>query len=267
MNVKAGFFSLLMFSAAAFANERDETLINKFMKQELAKEISKMPDKKASIQSIRFLTEKKINKIWTGYFFVMKISLTEDGETKVAPSKFIMFTDGQTVTGELPSHLAKNIVVDLTPKIEPLMYDEDHYVAGNKNAKHKIVVFSDPICPGCRNAIPKILDKVRKNPKDYVLYFYHFPLEQIHPQAAGIVKSMNALERLGKHDVIDRVYRGEVDSVDDLQRIYGKFKITKKDVEKYKNDLEVTERMAVAGTPSLYYDGESDPFGKKFFNK
>lgn len=263
------FLFIPIVSMSLFAGDINQDLITNYLKQSIAKEAAKQPGKKASVKSIRFLTTKKIDKLWTGYFISMKVNVADDGEAaaEVIPANVILFTDGKSVKEELAGPLGQDITASLLPVVNEAMYDTDHLIAGNKNAKHKIIVFSDPICPGCRKVIPKILERVRNNPNEFALYFYHFPLEHIHPEAVDLVKGMIALHRMGKKDVIDRVYKGDIQNIDDLKRMYGSFKITQKDVQHYKNDLEVTEQLAVGGTPTLFYDGVNDLHGKKFFKK
>ena len=251
-----------------FAGDINHELLTSYLKQSISKEVAKQPNKKALIKNIRFLTSKKIDKTWTGYFISMKVTVFDNGESgaEVIPAQVILFTDGKSVTEELAGPLGQDITASLIPTVDESMYAADHIIAGNKSAKHKIVVFSDPVCPGCRKALPRILTRVRNNPNEFVLYFYHFPLEHIHPEAVGIVKGMIALHRIGKRDVIDRVYTEDIQSFSDLKKMYGDIKISEKDVQHYKNDLDVTERLAVAGTPALYYDGVNDPHGKRFFS-
>lgn len=256
----------LFLSVLLSASDKNEAAITQYLKQGIAKESARQL-KEASLNSIRFLNSKKIDDTWTGYFVALKVDVMESGSIETLPLTSILFTDGKRVIEEIQTPLAQEIKQDLVPKINPSMYGLDHHVAGNINAKHKIVVFSDPICPGCRKAIPQILNRVRNNPAEFSLYFYHYPLERIHPEAVNIVKGMIALQGMGKKDVIDRVYKEEIQNIDDLKGLYGNFKITKKDIQHYKNDLEVTEKLAVGGTPTLYYDGVADPRGKKFFNK
>ena len=52
---------------------------------------------------------------------------------------------------------------------------------GDKNAKHKIVVFTDPDCPYCAK-LPQELKKVIEERKDIAFYMKMFPLK-IHPEA------------------------------------------------------------------------------------
>lgn len=258
--------ALMLIGISLYANPNHDAITG-FLKRSVAAEAIKYPGKKVNIKDIRFLNSKKIDKDWTGYFVTAKIDVTENGEQETVRYQSIFFTNGSLVTDQMSTPLAKDIQSDLVPKAVPAMYDEAHWIAGNKGAKNKIVLFSDPQCPGCRHWVPKIIEKVKANPNKFVLYFYHYPLTQIHPESAEIVQGMIALHRMGKDDIVERVYREEVNSAVDLEKMFGGYKVTKKDIEHYKNDLEWVEKLAVPGTPGLYVNGELDLGGKKFFSK
>jgi len=256
---------LCLTSSAAM--DAKQIVIYKYLKQQLNQELIKNPGNKVKIVYTRFLTSKTVDQTWSGYFVSMKLNVSNGKESETRFFRSVLFTDGKYVTDELSTPLGDQIAADLTPKVTKDMYDAEHYVCGNKNALHKLVLFTDPLCPACRIAMPKILKKVRQNPTLFALYVYHYPLINLHPKSEEIVKGVISLTRAGKKDIFDKVYTEDISSAEDLRRMYGSYKITQKDVVNYKKDLEATERLAVVGTPSLYFDGVLDPFGKKFFSK
>lgn len=260
----AGLLIAPILAASLYADANHDAITG-FLKNSIAKEALKYPEKKVLIRDIRFLNSKKLDKEWTGYYVTAKLDVTENGEREIAPYQSVLFTNGKVVTWQLATPLAEDIAADLTPKVPSVMYDSRHLIAGSAKAKHKIVVFSDPLCPACQHWVPKVIEKVKNNPSRFALYYYHFPLEQLHPESPGIVKGMIALQRSGKKGVVERVYRGGVENEIDLEKMYGGYRVTKKDIEHYKSDLEWAEKLAVRGTPSLYLDGELDVGGKNFW--
>lgn len=263
---KIWLIGLLFISSVIHAADHNKEVIEQYLKRSLSQELAKNPSIKAKVEYIRFLSQKQVDKDWTGYYVSMKLKIMENGQGRTTFVRSPLFTNGKMVTDDLSTPLGGQISTELVPTIPSGMYDAEHYVAGNKNALHRLVLFTDPLCPSCRMVMPRILKKVRDNPSKYVLYVYHYPLESIHPESAGIVKGMIALWRSGKRDVFDRVYSEDIASSSDLNRMYGGFKISKKDIAQYKKDLEKTELLAVAGTPYLYFDGVMDSHGRKFFN-
>lgn len=259
--------SVMLLWTTCYGSQKDETVIKNYLIGTVDKGNTLSLDKEVKIREVNFLNSKKVDEQWTGYYVSMRLMVLEGKKKSVVPVSFVLFTDGKVVTKDLAIPGAQDIASGLLPAIIPSMYNDEHFLAGHKNAKHKLVVFSDPICPACRNALPKILNKVRSNPDEFVLYYYHFPLENLHPQAPSLVKGMIALQRMGKKGIVDQVYTQDIKSLGALNKVYGSIKITQKDIKHYNYDLKMVEKLAVSGTPTLYYDGEIDQYGKKFFNK
>jgi len=65
---------------------------------------------------------------------------------------------------------------------------KDALVLGNKNAKNRIIVFSDPECPFCAK-LHQEMNKVVSERKDIAFYIKMFPLK-IHPRAYEKAKTI-----------------------------------------------------------------------------
>jgi thiol:disulfide interchange protein DsbC len=65
---------------------------------------------------------------------------------------------------------------------------QDAIILGNKNAKNKLIVFSDPECPYCAK-LHQEMKKVVKERKDIAFYIKMFPLK-IHPGAYDKAKTI-----------------------------------------------------------------------------
>lgn len=87
--------------------------------------------------------------------------------------------------------------------------DADHY-RGNLNAPVKIVEYSDPECPFCKqfhNTLKQVMAKYGGN----VLWVYrHFPLDGLHPKARKEAEAMECAYELSGNDgfwkFTDRIY-------------------------------------------------------------
>ena len=101
--------------------------------------------------------------------------------------------NGQPSQGEQPAP-EQEIV------IEPVM--EDDHIRGNPNAAIMLVEYSDYDCPFCKNfheTMNRIMDEYGANGK--VAWVYrHFPLAQLHPNAARIAEASECAAELGGND-------------------------------------------------------------------
>ncbi|MDQ1341101.1 MAG: thiol:disulfide interchange protein DsbC [Campylobacterota bacterium] len=173
----------------------------------------------------------------------------------------------------------KSIKDSFSPPFESKYYKKDRIIAGDKsgNAKHKIVIFSDPLCPFCLDLTPDIISFVKKHPNDISLYFYHLPLESLHPSSPTIIKAALALEESGYKDVVEKLYKAEFDpKIIDEEKIlkafneYFKTTLTKAQIntdsikKHLQEDVQIASSAMVRGTPTVYIDGKKDDRGEAF---
>jgi len=167
----------------------------------------------------------------------------------------------------------------IIPKFSDDDYSDAHLISGNKNAKNKVVVFSDPVCPFCIRTIPNIYADVKDN-SDIALYYYHFPLASIHPSSIAISKAMIVAKNQGIKNILPRVYKDGLFSAKasekEVLEIFNKTfntKITSEDINKeeikkeLENDLQIASKLMINGTPSVYFNGEKDPTLFKYKQK
>ncbi len=165
----------------------------------------------------------------------------------------------------------------LKPKLKKEIYDDKHLIAGNKDAKHKIVVFSDPQCPFCQTIIPKVYKATVDNPKTFALYYYHFPLLRIHPVSDIISRAMVVEHQKGNNQKVMDMYKfkinpREVNATKVLGRLNKEFSmnITEEQLntdavnKELKFDKEMATKAMVSGTPTIYIDEVWDPTRKKY---
>ncbi len=184
----------------------------------------------------------------------------------------IMFVKDGLVTGHLVNlKNGHDYRDDIKPTVPQSMYDDAHLLYGNKDAKHKIIVFSDPMCPFCQEVVPDIMKAAKEHPDKIALYYYHVPLKRIHPVSNTLTKVMYLAQKEGKKDVLEKMYTLKINPREtDVKKIlpavkrHTGFSVTEKQLnaqevkDAMKADEDTAGRMMVSGTPTVYIDGEWD---------
>ena len=224
------------------------------------------------IEKIKVIAEQALpgRPDWKAYMFRMDLSYR--GKKQSVP---------ETIFVNTKEHLAAISLIDLRtgqdlreavkPKIPADYYDQKHLVAGNPNAAHKVVVFSDPQCPFCIGFVPGLVKEVKAHPNKLALYYYHMPLLRLHPVSETLTRAMEYLQSQGRTDDALKVYKLKIDPrTRDEKKILAALKkqlgidLKPSDIDKpeYKKavqeDMKKAARMMVRGTPTVYYDGEYD---------
>jgi len=265
--------STLILLTSVLNADIDENKILKFEKARL----SKNPN--ITIESVNIAMKKELDqKGWYGIVFDVVAQL----DAKTVKAKDILFTNGQTATPELYNiKTGKSYKDYMKPKLTEKYYDDEHLIAGNKDAKHKIVLFSDPLCPHCIEYSPELIKDVKKNPKQFALYYYHFPLLGLHPDSDVITKAMHVASQMGIKDVVYKTYTGNFydyltehkNSDKKVLEVFNKImktnitldQINSKDVKKsIEHDIFMGEEAMVQGTPTVFFDGVYDKSRYKY---
>ncbi len=212
------------------------------------------------------------NKKWKAYF--LKIDLQIPSKKKNISVKDIIFSDGTLISKDfIDINTGRSIKSSFSFPATPEMYDEEHLLIGSKDAKNKLILFSDPQCPFCMEYVPELLGWMKKHQKNFALYYYHFPLS-IHPTSKALVKAELAAEKLGIMSDVDlnlKVYtelfdfkdNSEASVLKEFNRIF-KTHLTKKDinakdiVDRVNGDIRVANNLMIGGTPTLYVNGKKD---------
>lgn len=216
-------------------------------------------------------------KGWSAYILNVSAYLKDKPKDEVS-QKMVWFSDGKIITKELTNmDTGENLLESIKPKVKPQYYSKANLIYGNANAKHRVAIFSDPLCPFCRGFVPKAIEDMKKEPNKFAVYYYHFPLARLHPAAIILVQAAAAAELQGVKDVILKLYTVEINSKErDVKKILAAFnkslgtKITEKDlanplVKKHIDfDMNVAKNLMVAGTPTLYLDDKIDKTKKKY---
>lgn len=217
--------------------------------------------------------KKELGNGWSGYVFSLDITIK--AQNKDITVNDTLFSNGQFITSELKAMNGLDLKRKMHPILDARYYTDEHLIAGNKNAKHKLVVFSDPLCPICTTDTPRIIKDVQDNPDLFALYYISYPLE-MHPTAMTIAKAAELLKERKFENAEYKVYTAGLDayfdaykskdkqkSLDALNKVLGT-NLTLKEIntvhisKKIKADIKLAQDAFVNGTPTLFLDGEVD---------
>ena len=260
----------IFLSASLFASD---DVVVEFEK----KRVAQNPNVK--VNSITVNTKKELPVSgWNGY--ILDVNANVQG--KDINAKDIIFSDGKYISLDLiDAQTGKSLKDFVTPNLTAKYYDKSKLIAGNHNAKDKIVIFSDPLCPFCMDYVPDVINYVNKNKDKIALYYYHFPLISIHPAAVPLSKLIEVAKHKGIKDVELKVYKAnweqyfDAKSVDEkkILEVFNKeFKtnikleeITANEInENLKKDISMGEDVMVQGTPTVFVNGEKDSSRQKY---
>ncbi len=227
------------------------------------------------VTGVDMISKKELDnpKGWEVFFVNIHadVKKTPTITDRVTVPETIFVKDGFAVPTLIDMKTGKDLKAQLKPDLDPKLYDDKHLFAGNKDAQHKILIFSDPQCPFCKEIVPKIYKAVKENPKTFALYYYHMPLLRIHPVSDAIARVMLIEQSKGHFDRVIDMYslefnpqeRNATKILDKINKKYG-LNITEKDIDaqeiadELKHDQAMATKSMVAGTPTIYLDGKWD---------
>ena len=267
--------SLLSSSLLANSAKNDDILL-KYEQKRVAGFIKRINGK---INNIDIVLKKDLQKDgWYGYAFNLDINI----KGKDVSQKDFLFAKGDLIAPELINVKTKRSYKDMMyPNLSKEYFSKKHLIAGNPNAKHSLVLFSDPLCPICIDEVPMIMKKIMDNPKNIALYYYHMPLD-MHPTAKTLSKAAMIAKEMGIKDIDYKVYNTdfsnfydtykEKDNKKALDKFNEIFKTNitmaqigeKKYSDNLKDDLKMAEDAFVNGTPTVFFDGVVDKTRSKY---
>jgi len=261
-----------LLGSSLFADRLTNTLI-KYEKKRISQ------NKRIKLKDVKLYLKKDLKQSgWYGYVFDVAINV----QRKDINVKDIIFSDGNMIATELINIKTKQSFKKMMyPKLSDKYFDKKYLIAGNKNAKHTMVVFSDPLCPICADTIPELIRDVKANPKIIALYYIHMPLD-MHPTARLLVKASIIANHKGIEDIDYKVYTANFDNDFDaykekdekkVLKIFNKrfnTNITMKQInakeleEEVKYTLKLADEALVNGTPTVFFDGEIDSMRNRY---
>lgn len=209
---------------------------------------------------------------WDSVIVDLKAHVKQGKQERDIEQQMIYFVHGDFITKEL-NNVKSGVALSTTvsPKFQPSFYSKENLAFGHADAKHKVAIFSDPLCPFCRKFVPESIEYMKKYPNDFAVYYYHFPLPALHPAAVTLTKAAIAAEQKGVKGKILDLYKVEINPREmDEKKILAAFNkalgtsITVADVhasdvtKQFNHDKSVAVKVMVQGTPTMFFDGEKD---------
>ena len=131
-------------------------------------------------------------KGWDSVIVNLTAHVKQGSQERDIEQQMIYFVHGDFITKELNNvKTGRALSSSVSPKFEASFYTKANLIYGNANAKHKVAVFSDPLCPFCRKFVPEAINYMKKHPSDFAIYYYHFPLPALHPAAVALTKRLS----------------------------------------------------------------------------
>ena len=259
---------LMSVAVATIALSAKTTVDTKLLVKYVKSTVVKNPQ--VTVKGVTIIEETTASELngWKVLFTTMDLEY----QKKEIHAPEMMFIKDGLITGHLTNLVTGKAYRDsLKPSVPKSYYNEAHLLFGNKDAKHKVLVFSDPQCPFCQKVVPDLMTVAKENPTKIALYYYHLPLLRIHPVSGILTKIMHIAQSEGKMDVVKKIYSLKINVretnitkvLSAVQKHTGysvsASKVNSKEVaEALKADELASSKMMVAGTPTIYVDGKWD---------
>ena len=211
-------------------------------------------------------------KGWSGVIVSVDALVKTKTKARNIKQKMIWFTNGEVITKDLTDmNTGDSFTQFVAPSFKAQYYKDENLIYGNKNSKHKVAIFSDPLCPFCKSYVPEAIKDMKKDPKKFAIYYYNFPLQSLHPASIPLVKAAIAAELKGVKDVTLKLYKVKVNPKEkSINTILNAFNsamntdIKPSDLNSpavlkfYKDGLDLADELMVQGTPTIFFDGKLD---------
>ena len=265
---------IALSSVSLFANNENDAKVVSFLQKAIATNENYTFDKVVILKK----EEMKEPLGWMVYFVRIDLKLTKQEGKKLSVND-IVFTNGKILSKDFADiNSGRSLKGRYSLDMDVRAYNKEHLLAGKLNAPHKLVVFSDPLCPFCMDFVPEVIADVEKNPETFALFYYHFPLN-IHPAAPTLVKAMILAEEKGDKEIVAKVYKEFFDIKESDEKvvldIFNKAlnknftveQINQAHILKQLNDdQDLATNLMVNGTPTIYFDGKKDDTKRSYRN-
>lgn len=215
---------------------------------------------------------------WQAYFMSIEADVKQGADTRHINQNGTYFVNGNVIAPELINLKTGERYNDtLAPDFSNAFYTKSNRISGEANAPQKVAIFSDPLCPFCRRYVPEAIAYMAKYPKTFAVYYYHYPLAGLHPAAVTLTKAAIAAEQNGVENAVLGLYKVDINASEkNEQKILSAFnktfgtKIGSDDIRRpsvikqFEFDQNVAQSMIVAGTPTVFFNGQKDPSKTKY---
>ncbi|MDD2451464.1 MAG: DsbA family protein [Sulfurovum sp.] len=257
----------LTLSAGESANEKE---LLKYVKKHV------VLNPQVEVKGITVIEKTSHPDIPDWNIYLTTIDLVYQGKEMKAPET-IFVKDGLAARNLVNLKNGKEYRNEIKPTVAEKFYDDAHLIFGNKNAAHKVLIFSDPQCPFCQDVVPDIMKAAEEHPETFAVYYYHLPLLRIHPVSDVLTRVMHVAQHEGKMDILPKVYAMKIDPREtDTKKILAEVKkqtgysVTEAQVDAQavkdaiKADEDAASELMVSGTPTIYVDGKWDKMRNKY---
>lgn len=215
---------------------------------------------------------------WQAYFVTIEADIKQGSDTRHINQNGTYFVNGNVIAPELVNLKTGERYNDtVAPAFNTTFYTKANRISGEANAPHKVAIFSDPLCPFCRKYVPDALAYMEKYPKTFALYYYHFPLAALHPASVTLTKAAIFVDQNGTDNAVLGLYKVDINPNEkDDQKILDAFnkafgtKVSVADIKRpsvikqFELDQKVAQSVMVAGTPTVFFDGQKDASKNKY---
>jgi len=215
---------------------------------------------------------------WQAYFVNIEADVKQGKDVRHINQNGTYFVSGSVIAPELVNLKTGERYNDIiAPDFSENLYTKANRISGDANAENKVAIFSDPLCPFCRRYVPDALAYMAKYPKTFAVYYYHLPLAGLHPASVALTKAAIAAEQNGTENAVMGLYKIDINANEtDEQKILDVFnkafgtKITLADirrssvVKQFESDQNTAKAMMVAGTPTVFFNGQKDSSKNKY---
>jgi len=255
--------SVSLLAAAALYGATPEEIV-KFVKRGL----SANPDVK--VHNVEVIEKQPVYGLEDWEAYIVRFEL-EVGDRNITNTDILFAKDRYVAPDILDVRTNRSLKSRVVLSVDERFYDEAHRIYGDPDAKHKIVVFSDPLCPFCREVVPELFEVAKKYPKTFALYYYHLPIQTLHPASVPLAKAIIYLKSQGKKELIEKIYQVEFDPeeqdeakvIAELNKKLGlDLRVEQINqphiVRELQEDMQKAHELMVRGTPTLFFDGRYD---------
>ena len=275
MSLMSKLLSLAVITTLSLSAASDEDDVKSYIKNYMVK------NDQVTVTSVDIIDIKPIDDLkgWEVYFVNIHANVRKSKTVfdKVTVPETLFVKESMTAPTLINMETGEDYKKTMKPELSSKIYNAKHLIAGNKNAKHKLVIFSDPQCPFCQTIVPEVYEAVKANPDTFALYYYHLPLLRIHPVSDIISRAMLVEQNKGNNEKMIEMYAFKVDPrevnatkvLGDLNKQY-ELNITEEQInteeisKEVLFDKDMATKSMVSGTPTIYLDGKWDPSRTKY---